>query len=179
MSARMTRIQRIKLANGKYEFVPADFPELPEFLRLDPNCFGLACEYELTQEEIDRTNKIFGEAEGVRAGDMAEVIFTVRNEPRRKYKKKTVRRTKNADTCVLPGKPCIIKKDGYTTADPVRLQALQDYYAKQKSVDPLGNETWEGTSPFTCDIGELLVSAGMIDVDFRESLIEYKHTEAE
>lgn len=180
---RMTRIEWIKLNSGKFEAVPAELPELPEFLQLDPDCFGVvaAKRYSLTAADMVRIRKAEPDTELTEGAEIEGGTFWVSNKPRKKRVKNTAKKlTSYPDSLkIADGPPAQLGQNGQMEANPKRIAALREYYEQQKFLDDCGNETWEGISPFSCDMAEALLNEIRGNVELCNSFAEYKHTDEE
>lgn len=181
----MTRIEWIQLASGKFEAVPAELPEVPEFLKLDPNCFGVVAgtKYQLSANDAARIKKAEPDTELTEGSEIEGGTFWISSKPRRKKSKNTAKKIKSyPDSLTLKnaGKPCVMgENSGDMEADPKRIAALAEYYASQKSIDEYGNETWNGESPFSCDMAEALLREIRGNVELCNYFAEYKLSEGE
>lgn len=172
--AKMTPVSCVR-ANGKWEVLP-ELPELPDFLKIPNNCFGLVSKHVLTEEEVKQ-----GDCNDGEIGAEIEIwLGGISNKPRRKYLKNTERLAQEQyDTCILPGKPGTngdLSKNRGAKADPVRLAALAEYYQQQKTGDEHSQGAgYEGESPFRCDLAAMLLKAGIMD----NYIAEYNKNEIE
>ncbi len=135
---------------------------------IPPNCFGFAVPHEITAEEINTLRADGIDFDPERDGKMGESwIGGISNKARYSYRRTTITKIDpKQDTAIAEIRqagPAIAfdGQNGKTIANPSRIEALKDYYAKQKQTDPFtGNDfyTEENVSPFTVDLSERILN---------------------
>lgn len=144
--------------------------------KIMPNCFGLVALVEIPAEEVANGQKDIADGYDAKHGDTYELwLGGIRNKPY-KVRKKTTTKEYNSELDTLRdivnggNCPYIFNDEiGRDVANPVRIEALKDYYAKQmKTEENSGNDYYDGNER---EINGEIVDDSPFDVSLVDSII--------